>query len=88
MVALLLIPVTAFGLLLQRPPPLGALRLEPRAALPRSVPHMIAPVDSKASESGETTRSKCAFFRVINPSSTSFKGWVSDVDDGGTRTLH
>ena len=46
MVALLLIPVTAFGLLLQRPPPLGALRPEPRAALPRSVPHMIAPVDS------------------------------------------
>ena len=46
MIGLLLIPVTAFGLLLQRPPPLGALRPEPRAALPRSVPHMIAPLDS------------------------------------------
>ena len=46
MIGLLLIPVTAFGLLLQRPPPLGALRPEPRAALPRSVPHMIAPLGS------------------------------------------
>jgi len=41
----LLLPVAAFGLLLQRPP-LGAVRLEPRAALPaRSVPGMIAPAD-------------------------------------------
>mmetsp|Transcript_6606 Transcript_6606/g.16408 ORF Transcript_6606/g.16408 Transcript_6606/m.16408 type:complete len:672 (-) Transcript_6606:361-2376(-) len=41
----LLLPVATLGLLLQRPP-LGAVRLEPRAALPaRSVPHMIAPAD-------------------------------------------
>eukprot|EP00321_Phaeocystis_globosa_P010513 CAMPEP_0118814394 /NCGR_PEP_ID=MMETSP1162-20130426/3527_1 /TAXON_ID=33656 /ORGANISM="Phaeocystis Sp, Strain CCMP2710" /LENGTH=64 /DNA_ID=CAMNT_0006744273 /DNA_START=51 /DNA_END=242 /DNA_ORIENTATION=+ len=64
MIALLL-PVAAFSLLLQRPP-LGAVRLEPRAALPRSVPHMIAPAESGATVASDE-RSKCAFFRVINP---------------------
>ena len=81
----LLLPVATLGLLLQRPP-LGAVRLEPRAAIPRSVPHMIAPAESKATVASDE-RSKCAFFRVINPSSTSFKAWAADVDAGGARAL-
>mmetsp|Transcript_6607 Transcript_6607/g.16414 ORF Transcript_6607/g.16414 Transcript_6607/m.16414 type:complete len:310 (-) Transcript_6607:282-1211(-) len=79
----LLLPVATLGLLLQRPP-LGAVRLEPRAAIPRSVPHMIAPAESNSKATvASDERSKCAFFRVINPSSTSFKAWAADVDAGG-----
>ena len=47
---------------------------------------MIAPAESKATVASDE-RSKCAFFRVINPSSTSFKGWAADVDAGGARAL-
>ena len=48
---LILLPVAAFGFRLQGSPPLGAVRVEPRAALPlRALPQMVASNDKHAGE--------------------------------------
>ena len=76
----LLLPVTAFGLLLQ-PPALGA----PRGAFRQSVPRMVASVDSKTStaidepSSGKVTREETTY-------QLAFVESIKEINTGPART--